>query len=120
MKKHNKEITCDIIETHGFLNDKKDKVYAKVSWNGNEPKDEIRKCYTDKDDNFKLSSGIALSDDEIETLYKLSSLKKTKENGINFDEIFDSATNITEKREKGYVTENGFIVLKYKPGFHIK
>lgn len=107
------EISCEIKEKLGFLNPDANKIFARVSWNKRDPKFDIRKCYTDKEGNLKLSSGISLSEQEMEELVALYERHKAKQ--VDFDSIFRSATGITEKRKAGYRTENGFIRLTKKP-----
>lgn len=104
-------LSVEIEEKYGYLNDKENKIFAKVSWDGKEAKYDIRKCYT-KDGETKLGSGISLTEDELETLIELA--QSTKRTGVNFKDIFDSASSIQDNRRKGFHTENGFIKLQRK------
>ena len=105
------QITCEIKDHIGYLNPDENKIFAKVSWNGNAAKYDIRKCYK-KDGELRLLSGISLSGQEMEELVRLYEKHKSKE--VNFDQIFSSATSIMEKRKSGFATKNGFIKLSKK------
>ena len=104
-------ISCEIEETYGYLNDKKNKIFAKVSWDGKDAKFDIRKCY-EKGGELVLSSGISLTEEELEQLIELA--QSTERTGVNFQEIFDAAPSIQDNRRKGFHTENGFIKLQRK------
>lgn len=101
------ELACEIMEEYGTLGE--DKVYASISWNNRAPKDEVRKVWFDKEGNRQLGKGIDLSKEEIEELHAL--MKKTHKEPVDFDEIFKSTRGITEKRQAGFRTEDGFIRL---------
>ena len=111
-KKYEKSsLSCEVEETYGYLNDKKNKIFAKVSWDGKAAKFDIRKCY-EKDGELMLGAGISLSEDELDQLVELA--QSTKRTGVNFQEIFESASSIQDNRRKGFHTENGFIKLQRK------
>lgn len=150
-KKDSSDFSYEVKEEYGYLNDKENKIVAKVSWNDKPAKYDIRSCYT-KDDEIKLGKGISLTYDEIETLHDIleeiliadkdsqsedddeedhSAKKKSKPPSVgvsetpkrpvvDFAEIFGEATGIMEKREAGYTTKDGFILLKRRPGVKIK
>lgn len=111
-KKKQESDSAVIHETYGYLNDKENKVFAKVSWYEGEPKFDIRKCAKDSDGNLKLYSGISLTESELNSLVSLA--ESTKRKGVDFGEIFKSAESIQENRKKGFRTENGFIKLHRK------
>lgn len=134
-KKDSSDFTYDIKKEYGYLNEKKNKLVAKVSWNDKDPKIDIRSCY-EKDGEIKLGKGISLSYDELGALKDiLNNISESDEDddqgdgptdssppkrqAVNFDEIFGQATGIVEKREAGYTTKDGFIVLKKRPGVKI-
>lgn len=107
------EITYDVEEVYGYLADGK-KVYAKVSWNGNPGKDELRRCWIDeKTGELKLGKGIDLSEDEVKELMKMID-KKPKP--VDFNAIFDSTAGISDKRRSGLTTVDGFVVLRKRDG----
>lgn len=112
-KKDQEQVSCKVHETYGYLNDKQNKVFARVSWGDNGPKYDIRKCY-EKDGELKLGSGISLSEEELQTLMDVAESVKEKMREVDFDEIFASAPSIQENREKGFRTEDGFIRLRKK------
>ena len=115
-KKDSDSLSVEIKEQYGFLNDKQNKVFAKVVWGDNSAKFDIRKCY-EKDGELRLGSGISLSEDELNMLVKLNEARKRKEKEkeVDFDDIFRSAAAIEENRAKGFQTENGgFIRLHPK------
>ena len=135
-KKDSSDFSYDIKKEYGYLNEKKNKLVAKVSWNDKDPKIDIRTCY-EKDGEIKLGKGISLSYDEINALREIlsdidesdeddeeeddkpSSHSPPKRKVVNFEEIFGQVTGIVEKREAGYTTQDGFIVLKKRPGVKI-
>lgn len=134
-KKDSSDFTYDIKKEYGYLNEKKNKLVAKVSWNDKDPKIDIRSCY-EKDGEIKLGKGISLSYDELGVLKDIldnisesdedddqednpTDSSPPKRQAVNFDEIFGQATGIVEKREAGYTTKDGFIVLKKRPGTKI-
>ena len=77
--KNKKEPTYEVIQYCGKLSD--DQKYNKelriISWNGNEPKFDIRVWYDDNG-NEKMQKGITLTSSEIETLYNI--LKEMEKN----------------------------------------
>jgi len=117
--KKKEEITVDVKEEYGPLNDKETKVFSLISWNGAEPKFDIRTQYVSKKDNKKhYGPGVALTKDEMDMLvakYMVadSGSHATKE-AVDFTKIFDSAEGITEKRKNGLLTQDGYVVLKKK------
>ena len=136
-KKDSNDFSYDIKKEYGYLNEKKNKLVAKVSWNDKDPKIDIRTCY-EKDGEIKLGKGISLSYDEISALREIlsdidetdedddeeeddkpSSHSPPKRKAVNFEEIFGQVTGIVEKREAGFTTQDGFIVLKKRPGVKI-
>lgn len=127
-KKEKNELKCEIHQIHGFLNDKKNKVVATVSWGDEPPKLNIRTCW-DKD-GLHLGKGITLDPNEVDTLTEIlvsarntGELQKISKDGrkaVNFSKIFGEATNIVDKREAGFTTQDGFIKLKKRPGGRLK
>lgn len=121
-----KEFTYEVNKIHAFLNEKHDKVLATVSWNGRDPKLELRTCWTDDEGELKLGKGLSLNKDEVDVLVEVLSSKKlpviTKDGkkAVDFDNIFAASTDIVDKREQGYTTENGFMKLRKKPGVKLK
>lgn len=109
MGKNKKEqVTCRIDKIYGFLNNKCSKALVQVSWNDGPTRVEVRKCWKTDGGELRLGSGIPLESSEIEELVEL--FKKVPK-PVNFDEVFRSTSGIMEKRDKGYRTEDGFIVL---------
>lgn len=113
-KNKNGEVTCRIEKVYGFLNKKENKVLVMVSWNDGPTRVELRKCWKTDDDELRLGAGIPLDDDEIDELVELF---KSRPKPVNFDEVFRSSAGIMEKRAAGFKTEDGFIVLRKRPGF---
>lgn len=100
------DITYDIKEVYGYLNDEKTLIYASIAWNGNPAKDEVRRIALDDNGDIKyLGKGIAIDTDEIKNLHKLS--KMSHPDPVNFTKIFDQAPDIISGRQKGYQTEDG-------------
>lgn len=141
-KKDSSDFSYEIKEEYGYLNDKQNKIVAKVSWNDKPTKYDIRSCY-EKDDEIKLGKGISLTYDEVETLHNILEEvliadkdsqsedddeeehsvgvpETPKRPVVDFAEIFGEATGIMEKREAGFTTKDGFILLKRRPGVKIK
>ena len=58
-------------------------------------------------------------EDDEEEDDKPSSHSPPKRKAVNFEEIFGQVTGIVEKREAGYTTQDGFIVLKKRSGVKI-
>ena len=128
-KRADEKTTSKILKKYGYLNDKKSKIVAKVSWNDGTPKINIRSCFM-KDGELILGKGVTLDRDEAIQLQ--SALKKAladveddeesedktrhKPKPVDFNEIFSQASSIVEKRDAGFTTEDGFIKLKFKPG----
>lgn len=127
-KKEKNELKCEIHQIHGFLSDKKNKVVATVSWGDEPPKLNIRTCW-DKD-GLHLGKGITLDPNEVDALTEIlvsarntGELQKISKDGrkaVNFSKIFGEATNIVDKREAGFTTQDGFITLKKRPGGRLK
>lgn len=123
-KADKKSVTCEIKKIHLFLNDEKTKVYVRVSWNGNPPKDEVRSCW-EKDGQLMLGKGISLSPTEITSLYDFLDTvgvdyeepsKRDEPVGVDFDQLFETSVGIMEKRQQGMQTSDGFVVLTRKGG----
>lgn len=112
-KKDKSDISCNIRKTYGYLNEKENKVFALVSWNDNDPKFDIRKCY-EKDGKLVLASGISLSEEEMEQLVEL--WKNRNSDKVDFQDIFDSSIAIEQNRKNGFRTEDGFIQLHRRKG----
>lgn len=128
-KKNDEKATSKILKKYGYLNDKKSKVVAKVSWNDGTPKINIRSCFM-KDGELILGKGVTL--DRNEAIQLQTTLKKAltdteddeesedkvnhKPKPVDFNEIFSQASSIVEKRDAGFTTEDGFIKLKFKAG----
>lgn len=128
-KKEKADLKCEIHQVHGFLNDKKNKVVATVSWGDEGPKLNIRSCW-DKD-GLRLGKGITLDRAEVDVLTELLvSARNTgemqrvtadgKKKAVNFSKIFGEATDIVDKRDAGYTTKDGFIQLRKRPGVKLK
>lgn len=110
-KKTQETVSCEIKEQFGYLNEGKTKVFALVSWGGREAKFDIRKCFK-KEDNLALSSGISLTEEELDCVVEM--YQNYKKSAVDFEDIFRSASSITEKRHQGFVTEDGFVKLTKK------
>lgn len=107
------EISYEILQIYMFLNKEHSKVFARVSWNDNPPKDEVRSCW-EKDGELKLGKGIALSPEEITAMYEYLNSREPEREPVDFSEIFRSSEGIMEKRKAGVQTKDGFIVLGRK------
>lgn len=68
----NKEVTMEIVKEIGPVGDKLR--LNLISWNGAEPKYDLRNWFTDKNGNLKYGKGIALTASE---LHELSSMIDT-------------------------------------------
>ena len=113
-KDKKREVTCKIHKVYGFLTAKEDKVFVRVSWNDGEARDEVRKCWRDKEtDELRLGKGIDLSEEEIDAL---KSFIKDKPKPVDFNAVFESSVGIMEKRAAGFQTEDGFAVLRRRNG----
>lgn len=68
-----KEIKYEVIEKIGSLNSDSSmpKELRLISWNENEPKYDIRGWAVDKDGNEKMTKGIVLDQEELESLYEI-------------------------------------------------
>lgn len=108
-KKSTEKLECTILTTYGYLNNKENKILAKVRWGNNEPKFDIRKCYRLENGELQLGAGISLTDEEFQALIELREQEESKK--VNFNEVFDEASGITEKRYHGCTTKDGYIVL---------
>lgn len=107
-------IKCEIKKLYGVLSESANgskKIYANISWNGREAKDEIRSTWTNNDGEEVVGKGIALTDDEVEKLIEYHEAKKGPK-PVNFDDIFADAPSILDRREQGHVTKDGAIVLQ--------
>lgn len=129
--KKSKEVTCDVHQIHGYLNKKQSKVVATIAWNDDEPKLNIRTCYEKSDGELAFGKGITLEPDEVDELTSIlvsarntGELQKVSKDGkkkaVNFSKVFEEAAGIVQKRDAGETTEDGFIVLKKKPGVKLK
>lgn len=134
-KKDSNDFSYEIHKEYGFLSDKHNKIVAKISWNDKDPKYDIRACY-EKDGEIKLGKGISLSREEVTSLRDIlddiledddedddspspASTSPPKKKPVDFNEIFGQAEGIVEKREAGFTTKDGFILLKRRPGVKI-
>lgn len=112
------EITCDIEELYGILSDNgcgTRKIFARISWNGLPAKTEIRVVRTKVDGEEIVGKGIALTDSEIDNLiesYRKKKASDDKNKPVNFQDIFNAAPGIVDKREEGHVTKDGYIILQ--------
>lgn len=128
-KKGSKKVTCEIKEIYTVLSDgiSTKKVFGSFSWNGREPKNEIRTILKMDDGSECVTKGISLSELELDRLItaakklKTGREKKNEESSapthpsaVNLDEIFHDASDIIQKRSNGCLTEDGFIVLERK------
>lgn len=130
MSKKDKDLKVDVIAIHGFLNEAKTKALATISYNDADPKLNIRSCWQDKTTGeLRMGSGISLSDDEADALAEflsdrkhgqLGKVDKSGRKAVNFGNIFSTASDIVEKRDAGYTTEDGFIRLTKRPGVKIR
>ena len=127
-KKESKDIEVNIRAIHGFLNDEKSLAVATVSWNGGPDKLNIRNCFISADGGLQLRKGVSLTEEEVDALTDIlverrkHGLPKTTKDGkkaVNFNDIFDATTEIVERRDAGYTTEDVFIKLRTKPGVKI-
>ena len=71
MAKKNTEITMEIKKEIGKVGDKIR--LNLISWNGGEPKYDLRNWWTDKEGNLKFGKGITLTAQELEELGKVIS-----------------------------------------------
>lgn len=110
-KKNSKksDIKCDIIEEYGRVGNK---MYAKISWNDGEPRDEIRIVTEDSSGNMRFGKGIAITGDELRQFFNMCEEKEKREKGVDFNAIFASSGNIIQHRQDGHTTKDGFIELK--------
>ena len=106
--KRTSDITCEIKEPIGYLNEDRNKIFARVSWNDKAPKFDIRKCYNHEGE-LRLMAGVSLTESEMEELVRLYQEYKSRQ--VDFDKIFASASGIVQKRQDGHVTKDGFIKL---------
>lgn len=125
-KKPERKVTCTIGTIHGYLNTDKSKIAATISWNNGSPKFNIRDCFFDDQDALQIRKGIALDQSEVEKLTDI--LNEQRQSGklpkvtiagtavVDFNKIFSEAEGIVEAREEGHTTQDGFIVLRRRPG----
>jgi len=66
----NTEFTYEVIKKVGAINDKGMELRI-ITWNGGEPKFDIRNWYTKKDGEEKCGKGICLTKEELTNLVKL-------------------------------------------------
>ena len=125
-KKAKEKLKVEIKRIHGFLNDKKNKVVASISYNDAPAGINIRKCWESDEGELMTGQGIILTEDELDVLTDML-LERRREGSmpvvgtdgrkaVQFKEIFSSASDIVEKRDSGYTTEDGFIRMTWKPG----
>lgn len=66
------EIKVEVLQDLGLISNEKKNIRLRyVSWNGGEPKYDIRPWWTDDDGNENASKGITLTGEELESLYEL-------------------------------------------------
>ena len=123
MGKKEKEINFKIEKIYGYLNEKKNRVVAKVKWYDNAATLDIRKCWTTEDGTLMLGGGISLQFSELGKLQEVLEEADDGEDdqkGVDFARIFASSGSILDRRSAGYTTKDGFIILEPKPGFSFK
>lgn len=113
-----KTFEMEIIELYGFLNEEHTVCFVKVSWNGRKAKNEIRRC-KEVEGELILGKGLAITDSEIRTLIGIVNGTEKPDKGswkdpVDFNALFRAGEGIMEKREKGYRTKDGFIMLTRK------
>ena len=90
------EIKMEIVKELGTISEteKNRTLLRYISWNGTEPKYDIRSWYTDKNGNERMSKGKTFSRSELEALYKLipEALKATETKSVS------KATTKTKKK----------------------
>ena len=75
-----------------------------------------RPVWYDKDNVMHLGKGVELDD---ETIDELHGLMKKKPKPVDFNAIFDSTAGISEKRNRGLTTVDGFAILKKRDGSQV-
>lgn len=63
------EITMDVVQNFGAVGEKLQ--LNLISWNGADPKYDLRNWYTDKEGNEKFAKGITMTEDEVKELRDL-------------------------------------------------
>ena len=131
-KKKDDKINYTVVEQYGFLNDRHNKIVAKVSWYENQPTIDIRKCMEQDTGEVTIFSGISLNENELKKALKLlqkasgEDVEELEEEEdpdvppweeedkpeVNFDEVFRSSEGILEKRKNGITTVDGFMTIK--------
>lgn len=112
------DIKCKIHKTHAVLSESKNtkKIFASISWNDGEERNEIRNVFTDADGKSIVTKGISMTDDEMDALVDAyqayRKLKDNKPKPVDLNAIYQSSTDIIEKRSHGELTQDGFTVLK--------
>ena len=112
-KKPDKEPVSYVIEKiYGYVGD--DKIFVRVNWNDHGAKDELRKFWRDKEtDEIKLGKGLAITEKEVD---QLKDYYKQIPKPVDFEDIFTASEGLAERRLSGITTQDGYIVLKKKPG----
>lgn len=110
--KKDRNISFEIIETYSTVDtfsDGSKLVICLISWNGNEPRLELRHIKA----NGHFGSGVAFSKKKL-----IKALKDVPDEiikqSVDFEDIFKSAEKIDMLRDNGYVTTNGKITLSKK------
>lgn len=117
-KAKKKDINFEIVEEYGYLDDERTKLYAKIKWFDNEPKDLVSKVYHPKDnpEQVMLGKGVELMPEEIERLHELMTNRPKPPKPVDFNQVFEASKGIMDTRAQGHTTKDGFIVLKRKGG----
>lgn len=81
MARTNQEITMEVVENIAVVSQKgtNSLELRLVSWNGAEPKYDLRNWYVDRDGNEKCAKGLTLTNEEVKSLRDIL-------NGIEFAE----------------------------------
>lgn len=72
-EKKQSSINYEVIERFGVLDSDSDapKELRLISWNGNNPKYDLRGWYKDEDGNERMTKGITLDFEELSSLYEI-------------------------------------------------
>ena len=103
------DLTFKIIKDYGELENNKH--LLRISWNDGPERLEIRKVFVTQKGETKVGKGIEISRADAEQILRYLD---TDPKPVNFDDVFESARGIMEKRDAGLTTDNGYIVLKRK------
>lgn len=112
--KNDKKVSAEIIETYSTVEtfaDGSKLILCLISWNGKEPRLELRVIKS----NGHFGSGVSFSKKKLVTALKSVPDEVIKQS-VDFDDIFKSAEKIDKLRDVGYVTKNGKILLSKKRG----